>query len=272
MERIAIITGATGGIGQKFIEKISEQEDIDKIWAVGRNRDKLNAMADRYDKVIPIESDLTKDGIVQIAEKLRGEKPVVRILVNNAGMAYMGMFEKMETDRVGEICNINCSVPAILISEVLNYMTPGSRIINISSASAFQPNPYLAMYSAGKIFLKNLSRALNRELKPRGITVTAVCPGWVDTGMLPREKEGRKIRYFGMISPDKVVTKALKDSAKGKDMSAPGFFAKYFRVYSKIMPEKLVMKQWMIAMRDADSGLRRASLYELIFLLMGWYL
>ena len=249
MSGIAIITGATGGIGQIFIEKISKREDIDEIWAVGRNTDKLSDIAGRFSKAVPLESDLAADNILKITEKLQKEKPVVTMLVNNAGTAYMGLFEEMELSAVEEICRINCSVPSLLMKATLPYMAPGSRIINISSASSFQPNPYLAMYSASKIFLKNLSRALNQEFKSRRITVTAVCPGWVDTGMLPREKNGRKIRYAGMISPEKVVTKALRDSAKGKDVSVPGFFAKYFRFYSRITPEKLVMKQWMLAVR-----------------------
>ena len=66
--------------------------------------------------------------------------------------------------------------------------------------------------------------------KPRVITVTAVCPGWVDTGMLPREKNGRPIRYIGMVKPDVVVKKALRDSRHGKDLSTPGFFAGYLHI------------------------------------------
>ena len=126
---------------------------------------------------------------------------------------------------IDDLCKINCRVPSMLISIALPYMCAGARILNIASASSFQPNPYLSMYSASKVSLKNLSRALSVELKPRGITVTAVCPGWVDTGMLPREKNGRPIRYIGMVKPDVVVKKALRDSRYGKDLSTPGFFA-----------------------------------------------
>ena len=221
MANIAIITGATGGIGQKFIETISLQEEIDEIWAIGRNKTRLREIAGRFEKVVSLEMDLAKEGIRQMAEKLEQEKPIVRMLINNAGAAYMGLFEKMEPELVEEICSINCSVPAMLMRVVLPYMKQKSRILNISSASSFQPNPYLAMYSASKIFLKNLSRALNQELKPQGITVTAVCPGWVDTGMLPREKDGRKIKYTGMISADKVVTWRLRIVPEGKTYQYP---------------------------------------------------
>lgn len=83
------------------------------------------------------------------------------------------------------------------------------------------------------------------ELAPRKIAVTAVCPGWIDTEMLPHEKDGKAIKYFGMISADKVVATALKDYKKGKSISAPGLFSKWFRFYSKVTPTKTVMKQWV---------------------------
>lgn len=244
MAKIAIVTGASGGIGSIFIQKISELEDIEEIWAVGRNPQKLEDLKTISSKIVPVVMDLSLAECETLSDMLKDKKPDVRILVNNAGTGYMGSFDKMPSEQVIQICNINCTAPAAIMSEILPYMKKGARILNISSASSFQPNPYLAMYSASKVFLKNLSRAVNNELKGRGITVTSVCPGWVDTGMLPKEKNGRKIKYTGMINPEKVVTKALKDSAKGKDMSVPGLFAKYFRVYSKITPTGIVMRQW----------------------------
>ena len=136
-----------------------------------------------------------------------------------------------------------------LMSLCIPYMKRGAKIINVSSASSFQPNPYLSMYSASKVFLKNLSRAVSVELKSRGITVTCVCPGWIDTEMLPDEKDGEKIHYTGKISAGKVVKKAMRDCLKGKDISTPGAFASYFRIYSKYTPTKIVMKQWVKAIR-----------------------
>ena len=248
MGRIAIVTGAAGGIGSKFIEKISVMDDIDEIWAVGRNPEKLEALKTISSRIVPVIMDLSSVSCTVLSDMLKEKKPDVRILVNNAGTGYMGAFDIMSPEQVIRICNINCTAPAAIMSEVLPYMTKGARILNISSASSFQPDPYLAMYSASKVFLKNLSRAVNNELKARGITVTSVCPGWVDTGMLPKEVKGRKVNYIGMLKPEKVVSMALKDSAKGKDMSVPGWFAKYFRFYSKITPTGIVMRQWAAIM------------------------
>ena len=243
MKRIAIVTGATGGIGGIFVKKICAMDDIDEVWAVGRNKDKLDALCAVSQKVVPVTADLASDGADVISCLISEKSPDIRILVNNAGTGYMGPFEKMEKGQVRDICRLNCSVPSELISVTLPYMHEGAKILNISSASSFQPNPYLAMYSASKVYLKNFSRAINVELKSRKITATAVCPGWVDTGMLPRTKDGKEIKYAGMIDPETVVNKALKDSAKGKDMSVPGAFAKYFRFYSKITPTNIVMNQ-----------------------------
>ena len=245
MADIAIITGATGGIGMEFVKAIQLMDDINEIWAVGRNKEKLKCLEEEYEKVVPIEADFAGNGISILGERIENEKPNIRMLINNAGIAHMGAFEEMKKEDIDDFCKINCNAPSLLISMALPYMRTGARILNIASASSFQPNPYLSMYSASKVFLKNLSRALSIELKPRGITVTAVCPGWVDTGMLPKEKNGRPIKYIGMVKPHVVVKKALRDSSHGKDMSTPGFFAGYFRFYSKITPTKLVMRQWV---------------------------
>ena len=248
MTRIAIVTGATGGIGEKFVREISKM-DVDEIWAVGRNKSKLDSLKNEITKVVPVEADLGADGVSVIAEKINVEKPDIIMLVNNAGVAYMGRFEKMGLSEVEKFCKINCSAPTELMTVALPYMHEGAKILNIASASSFQPNPYLSMYSATKVYLKNFSRAVNVELKKRGITVTCVCPGWVDTGMLPRTRDGKEIKYTGMISADKVVAKALKDSRRGKEMSVPGFFSNYFRIYSKITPTKITMKWWVFAIR-----------------------
>ena len=249
MERIAIVTGASGGIGEVFVDRINAMPNIDKIWAVGRNPDKLENLCSRFSKAVPLVADLDSNGVDLITEKLKSESPDVRLLVNNAGLAYLGRFEDMECKKVASICNVNCTVPSVLMASSLPYMNKGARILNISSASSFQPNPFLSMYSASKVYLKNLSRAVNFELKPRGITVTAVCPYWVDTGMLPHEKNGKRINYAGITSPEVVVDKALRDSARGKDMSVPSFLAKYLRIYSKYTPSFVVMRQWSAMIR-----------------------
>lgn len=247
MAKIAIVTGATGGIGTEFVREIGSNTtyaDIDEIWAVGRNRDRLESLREAFPKVVGVEADLAADGACVIARRLAESAPDLRLLVNNAGTAYMGLFEKMGTGQAERMCAVNCTAIASLTAVALPYMREGAGIVNVASAASFQPDPYLSLYSASKAFVRQLSRALSVELKGRGIVVTCTCPGWVDTGMLPREKDGIKIHYPGMTSPARVAQKALADNRKGKDMSVPSFFAQFCRLYSKWMPTKLVMAQW----------------------------
>ena len=247
MAKIAIVTGATGGIGGEFVREICSNPaytDIDELWAVGRNAEKLASLKSACAKVVAVEADLSADGIDVLGRRLSESAPDIRLLVNNAGTAYLGPFEQMGRERVQGMCRTNCDAVAALTALSLPYMREGAAIVNVSSASSFQPNPYLSLYSASKIFVRQLSRALAVELTGRDITVTCVCPGWVDTGMLPREKDGRKIRYPGMISADKVARKALADSRKGKALSVPSLFAKFCHIYGKLMPAGLVMRQW----------------------------
>jgi hypothetical protein len=100
------------------------------------------------------------------------------------------------------------------------------------------------MYSASKVFVKNFSRALNVELKESGIKAIAVCPGWVDTDMLPREANGKTIKYPGMVTAEKVVTQALKDAKKGKDVSLSSAYNRVIRFNVKHLPTRYVMKVW----------------------------
>ena len=125
-------------------------------------------------------------------------------------------------------------------------MPKGSYILNVASASAFQPNPYIALYSASKSFLLSFTRSLNVELPD--VQCTAVCPGWVDTQMLPGRSDG-KARYPGMVSPEEVVKAALRDCQRGRDVSVCSPLFQYLRLYSKLMPHRLVMKQWVRMIR-----------------------
>ena len=100
MKRIAIVTGATGGIGERFVKQICLMDDIDEVWAVGRNKDKLGLLSAKNQKIVPISADLASDGVEVLSGLISEKSPDIRILVNNAGTGYMGPFEKMETGQV----------------------------------------------------------------------------------------------------------------------------------------------------------------------------
>lgn len=139
----------------------------------------------------------------------------------------------------------HCITTAVLCNICIPYMKEGSHIINMASQSAFQPVPYLNLYAASKAFVRSYSRALNVELKSKGIVTTAACPGWVKTNLLDQNRNGKLIRFPALASPENVAAKILKDAKRGKDMSVYGVYVKWIHFLTKIFPHKLVMKSWL---------------------------
>ena len=139
--------------------------------------------------------------------------------------------------------DLNCKGVTALSVLTLKYMGKGSKIVNIASVAAFQPIPYINVYAA-----LYFSRALNRELKSRGITVTAVCPFWTKTNFFNRAattKEPIVKKYVAMYKPEDIVKRAYRDVKKGKDVSKYGFIARLQAFLCKIMPHSFVMSVWM---------------------------
>ena len=246
MKKIAILTGATGGLGREFLKQILK-EKIDEVWAIARNEQTLSELRKEYgERVIPMSIDLSKlQGIEQIKNVLDEKKPQVMYLINNAGLAKMGNYKDFDIEEIDKTINVNCKAPVMLAQICIPYMGKGSKILNISSASAFQPNPYINLYAASKVFERSYSRALNVELNGTGITSVAVCPGWIDTELLQKEINGKKVKFPGMVTPDRVAKQAIKDAKKGKDMSVCSLYVKCQHVNVKLLPQRLVMKIWM---------------------------
>ncbi|MDF2927176.1 MAG: short-chain dehydrogenase/reductase [Paenibacillaceae bacterium] len=244
-KRIAIVTGATGGIGKEFT-RLMRQEEVDEIWAIGRNKEKLASLIQEFgSKVVAMSKDLSdRTELSSIQERLEAEQPIIAYLINNAGVARMGSYQDFTADEIEATIWINCSALAVLCTMCIPYMRSGSRILNISSQASFQPLPYLNLYGATKVFERSYSRALNTELEGTGITSTAVCPGWVDTELLMKEVNGVKAKFPGLVTADRVAEQALKDAKRGKDMSVCTWYVKGSHVMSKLLPQKLIMRMW----------------------------
>lgn len=246
MKKIAIVTGASGGIGQVFVRELAKEEQ-DEIWIVGRNEKRLLMLKEEGGKnIIPICRDLTKEAdLLSFSDLLKRQNASVLWLVNNAGIARMAPSQEFSLLEIGQTIDLNCKAPAVLTNLCIPFMESGTKILNVCSASAFQPVPYINLYAASKAFERSYSRALNMELKACGITVTAVCLSWVDTDMLSKEVNGKKVRFPGIVSPEKVVRKAIKDAKKGRDMSVCSFYVKCQHFNVKLLPQRLTMKIWL---------------------------
>lgn len=242
---IAIITGASGGIGKEFVRELCK-EALDEIWIIGRSSERLAETKEQYGKkIIPICADLTNEQDLLSIQSFITDDVWVDYLINNAGIAQMMPSKDLGTDTINQTIGLNCNAPVILTNYCIPHMRRGSKIINVSSASAFQPVPFINLYAATKAFEHSYSRALNMELKPMGITVTAVSPSWVDTKMLKKELNGKKVKFYGMVTPQAVVQKAIKDAKKGKDVSICSLYVKCQHLHVKLLPHKLIMRIWM---------------------------
>ena len=244
-KRIAILTGATGGLGYAFLKELNKY-GYDEIWAIGRNINRLKDLVEEFGNIIvPLCIDLTKtDEISRLSDVLKDQNPKVYMLINNAGIAQMKQSKDLTVEEIEKTIDLNCKAPIILTNICLPYMQKGSKIINVCSASAFQPVPYINLYASTKAFERSYSRALNVELKSLGITVTAACPSWIDTDMLVKEINGKKVKFKGLISPEKVAKTAIADAKNGKDMSVCSLYVKCQHLNVKFMPQKLTMKIW----------------------------
>lgn len=245
--RIALVTGATGGIGRAFAELLLQEGDVDELWAVARTREKLERLRDELgNRVVPLAADLSQaEGLRAIERALEQRQPAVAYLVNNAGAAKMGAWDEFSVSEIERTVALNCTAAAALCRICLPFMGQGSRILNVSSASAFQPTPYLALYAATKSFELSWSRALGAELAGTGVSVCAVCPSWVDTDLLLREVNGRRVAFPGLVPPEKVAARALRGARRGRALSVFPLYAKYLHVAAKLVPQHLVMATWL---------------------------
>ena len=253
-KRIAIVTGAGGGLGSEFVKLLNTDSNIDEIFVLGRNEEKLNALAGRYgNKVKPYIIDLSDRNQIKEFEKYLKEQSVdIKILINNAGYAKFCAYDDISIEQSLDMIDVNVSAVVALSLVCIPFMNKGSHIINIASQAGFQPVPYMNIYASSKVFVKNYSQALNVELKEKGIKVTSVCPGWIKTPFFDRAKVNapNSPRHFWFtVTPDVVAKKALNDAYKGKDTSVYGLYVNICRILTKILPEKVVMKLWLCQQR-----------------------
>lgn len=193
--------------------------------------------------------DLTdRKNTKHIATELEKSGATVKYLVNNAGFAKFCSYGDISVDESLNMIDLNISAVVALGLVCIPHMERGSHIINIASQASFFPLPYQNIYSSTKAFVRNYTRALNVELKEKGISATAVCPGWMKTGLFDRGLIGAQKgtnNFSGMVTPDVVAKKALLDAEKGKDISVYGLYVKSTHFLSKITPQRLMMKIWL---------------------------
>ena len=242
--KIAVITGASSGMGREFVRQIEASESFDEIWVIARRLERLESLAATIStKTRCLALDLSKqEGLDEYGALLADEKPEVAVLVNGSGFGKFGAFCDIPLDEQLNMIDLNDKALVAMTYLTLPYMQKGGRIYQIDSLSSFQPVPYIGVYGATKAFVLSFSRALGVELKARGIRVLAVCPGWVKTEFFDRAVIDDTITYYNhFYTPEQVITRAIKDMKRGRDVSICIRVQVFF---TKLLPHKLVMKIW----------------------------
>ena len=248
--KIAIVTGASSGMGREFVRQLHNYIQPDMIWAIARRQSALEALAaETAIPVRPIVLDLGRVSAFQsLAAMLEEEKPEVELLVNAAGFGKFGDFDGIPLEDDLNMIDLNCKALVAMTRLCLPYMHRGSHILQLDSLSAFQPVPYITTYGATKAFVLSYTRACNAELKPRGIRMMAMNPAWVKTEFFNHAfQTNNRVQYFNYVQEAKdVVAIGLKDLYRSKkDVSIPGLGVKLQVLGVKLLPHKLVMKTWM---------------------------
>lgn len=247
-KRIAIVTGASSGIGREFVRQLDDcLKKVDEIWLIARRQDRLLDLKAEIEnlKVRILPLDIKRDADLNVLSGiLEVEQPVVRLLINAAGVGRAGRFEELTREEATNMVEVNNKALVALTHMVLPYIRKGSNLIQVASASAFLPQKEFAVYAASKSFVLSFTRALRAEVKDKGIKVTAVCPGPVDTEFLTISNEGRKekkLKKLVTVNPKVVVIKALRDAKEGKELSIYGVPMNAVYIAAKVLPHKLLL-------------------------------
>lgn len=246
--KIAIVTGASSGIGKQFALQI-DNYGFDEIWGIALDEKGLNETASELKtNFVSLSMDLTKNESFELlVQMLQNKNPEVELLINCSGFGKFGRYDEIPLEQSCNMIDLNCKATVKMTELVLPYIPRGGRIIEISSISSFAPIPYVNVYASTKAFLKSYSISLGEELKPRGISVTCVCPYWTKTQFFSRAKatENDVITYYQvMYEAEKVVAYALKCAKKRKRFSLYGTTTKFMALLTRILPTGMFLGIW----------------------------
>ena len=244
MTPVALITGASAGLGEEFARQLSAQGR--RLVLAARRKDRLEALATELGNARAVAIDLAKPGAAAalLADvDAHGER--VDMLINNAGFGLIGRFAKRDPARLREMIDLNVGALTDLCRAVAPGMIERSRgaILNVASTAAFQPGPNMAVYFATKAYVLSFTEALHEELLPHGINVSALCPG-------PTRTEFGEVAGFGgsglfdrvaMESP-RVVKLGLRGLERNRAVVVPGLANKIGSASTRFAPRKVVRK------------------------------
>ena len=258
---IAIVTGASSGMGREFVRQLSGFVQVDEIWAIARRESALEALKqDTSVPVRPVVLDLLDSASFDtFAAMLEAEKPNIRLLINAAGFGKFGAYHKVSLADECAMLDLNCKALVLMTRLCIPYMAPGSHILQLASNSSWQPVPYITTYGATKAFVLSYCRAMNRELKSAGIRMMSMNPGWVKTEFFNhafQTNDDNEVQYMDRLyEAADVVATGLKDLYKTKkDYSIHGFPVRMQVRMVKLLPHSFIMNTWLKQQKKAKNN------------------
>ena len=244
MADIALITGASAGLGVEFAKQLSSKGH--RLVLVARRKDRLDELAAELGNSRAVELDLSEPGAARrLMADLAANGETAGLLVNNAGFGLAGKFADLDAARQREMIDLNCGALSELARAVLPGMIErkGGGILNVASTAAFQPGPGMAVYFATKAFVLSLSEALHDEAKRHGVKVSCLCPG-------PTRTEFRVVSGFNPKGPASkqsadaasVVRAGLEGLERNRAVVVPGMANKAIAQFHRFFPRALVRR------------------------------
>jgi len=244
LTEVALITGASAGLGVEFARQLSARGH--RLVLVARRKERLEELAKELGNARAVALDLSEDdAAAKLMADLEAHGETVDLLVNNAGFGLIGPFAKLDARRERQMIDLNVST----LTDLCRAVAPGmierksGAILNVASTAAFQPGPKMAVYFATKAFVLSLSEALHEELKPHGIKVSCLCPG-------PTRTEFGDVAGFGgnglfdrvAMDAATVVRTGLKGLDKNRAVVVPGIVNKIGAASTRFAPRPVVRR------------------------------
>ena len=255
---VAIITGASSGIGREFAKNLNSMLGIDEFWFVARREERMEALRDELKvKAKIIKADLCNtEGVETLRRALEEEKPKVSFLINAAGFGDFGAFDEITETSVARMIDLNAKALVLITHMVIPYMQKGGKIIELGSGSCFTPLPYFNVYSSSKAFVLHYTKALNYEIKKYGLTATCFCPGWVETEFIDKAlldgKTTHPKKMKPLLSAERVVRGCIKAAERGKRMYVVNWFTKLQHMLFKILPDCILSRLWLTMLEKPE--------------------
>jgi uncharacterized protein len=244
MTAIALVTGASAGLGEEFARQLTAMGK--RLVLVARRKERLDALAAELGNARVVATDLSQPGAAAgLMADIANREETVELLVNNAGFGLAGRFAELDEARQREMINLNCGALTELAHAVLPGMIDRNSggILNVASTAAFQPGPGMTVYFASKAFVLSFSEALHDEVKRHGVRVSCLCPG-------PTRTEFRSVSGFdpkgrlGKISADSqsVVRAGLRGLEHNRAVVVPGVANKIIAQVHRVFPRAVMRR------------------------------